>query len=210
MSGAPDGRDTPETGSQLGTLRRLRLYARKPADAFTITSSAERQRDALLVFALYFLVRLPVVLQRSAALGRLDKLDATSVALALAVGLVGGVLVSFVLMLAFGGFLHVLVNVILRAGRSLAEAVRMPVLCLAPQLLLVAEFPSLVLDFRGYETFLVFLALRVVVDVLSLRAFYWGLRTLFGLSPRAAAGVTLLPIAAMAILALPVLLATLR
>lgn len=40
----PEG---PETGSGLGAPRRLRLYARNPRDACTITSSEERRYNAL-------------------------------------------------------------------------------------------------------------------------------------------------------------------
>jgi hypothetical protein len=197
-------------GSQLGTLRRLRLYARKPSDAFAITSSEERRRDTTLVFFLYFLVKFPVLVQRSTVLERLDKLDATGIAMALALGLVGGIVLSFVLLALCGVLLHLLVNVVLGARRAAGEAVRLPALCLAPQLILVAEFPSLVFGFREYSTFLIFLVLRLVADVLSVRMFYWGLRTLLGLSRRTALTVTLLPIAVVLILALPYILAPLR
>jgi hypothetical protein len=74
----------------------------------------------------------------------------------------------------------------------------------------VAEFPSLLFDFRDYGTFLVFLVLRLVADVLSARMFYWGLRSLFSLSPRTALAVTVLPIAALLVLFLPYILAPLR
>ena len=130
--------------------------------------------------------------------------------MALGCGLVGGIVASFVLLALCGGLLHLLVNVALGARRAAGEAVRLPALCLAPQLILVAEFPSLVFGFREYSTFLIFLVLRLVADVLSVRMFYWGLRTLLGLSRRAALTVTLVPIAAVLILASPYILAPLR
>jgi hypothetical protein len=205
--GEPEG---PEAGSGLSALRRLRLYARNPRDAFAITSSEERRRDAILAFVLYFVVKTPVLLQRSAALKRFDKLDAQSYALGVLVGVLGGVVATLVLLVLVGFLLHLLVNVALGARGSAAEARRLPALCLAPQLILVAEFPSLLFDFRDYATFLVFLVLRLVADVLSARMFYWGLRSLFGLSPRTALNVTVLPIAALLVLFLPYILAPLR
>ncbi len=125
-------------------------------------------------------------------------------------GLLCGIVASLVLLAVIGFLLHLLVNVALGARGSAAEARRLPALCLAPQLILVAEFPTLVLDFRDYGTFLVFLVLRLVADVLSARMFYWGLRSQFGLSPRTALTVTVLPIAVLLVLFLPYILAPLR
>jgi hypothetical protein len=205
--GEPEG---AEAGSGLSTLRRLRLYARNPRDAFAITSSEERRRDAYLAFVLYFVVKTPVLLQRSAALKRFEKLDAASYALGVGLGVLCAVVSSLVVLAVIGHLLHLLVNVALAARGSAAEARRLPALCLAPQLILVAEFPSLVLDFRGEVTFLVFLGLRLAADVLSARMFYWGLRSLFGLSPRTALTLTVLPIAVLLVLFLPYILAPLR
>lgn len=210
MSGPRAEPEAAEAGSELSTLRRLRLYGRNPRDAFAITSSEERRRDAVLAFALYFVVKTPVLLQRSAALGRFEKLDAASYALGIAIGLVGGVVASLVVLAVAGLLLHLVVNVALGARRSAGDALRLPVLCLAPQLILAAELPSLVLGFRDYGTFLLFTVLRLVADVLSARMFYWGLRSLFGLSHARALAVTVLPIAALLVLFLPYILAPLR
>jgi hypothetical protein len=208
---APRGEaEGPDAGSGLTTWRRLRLYARNPRDAFAITSSEERRRDAYLAFALYFVVKTPVLLQRSAALKRFEKLDAASYALGVGMGVLCGVVASLVLLAVIGAVLHLLVNKVLGAGGSPAEARRLPALCLAPQLIMVAELPSLVLGFREYGTFLLFLVLRIVADVLSARMFYWGLRSLFGLSARTALGVTVLPIVVLLLLFLPYILAPLR
>jgi hypothetical protein len=202
--------EAPDSGSGLGLLRRFRLYARNPRDAFSITSSEERRQDARIAFVLYFVVKTPVLVQRAAALKRFDKLDLASQVLGVGLGLLCGMLASLVLLAVVGALLHWLVNVVLGARGSAAEARRLPALCLAPQLILVAEFPSLVLDFHGYGTFLAFLLLRLVADVLSARMFYWGLRSLFGLSPRAALTITVLPIVVLLLLFLPYILAPLR
>lgn len=209
-----DARASPEPGdvegSQLGTWRRLRHYIRRPQDAFRIVSSAERRRDALLVLVLYFVVRVPVVLQRSVALGRLDRLEAGERVLALGLGLGGGIVCGAASLLLAGLLLHLVVNGMLGAGQPRGEAVRLPTLCLAPQLILVAEFPSLLFDFRGYSTFLAFLVLRIAADVLSLRMFYWGLRLPLGLRPRQALAVTLAPVALVLLVTLATLPSLLR
>lgn len=208
---APRGETEGENaGSGLSALRRLRLYARNPRDAFAITSSDERRRDAILAFILYFVVKTPVLLQRSAALKRFETLDGQSYAMGIGMGLLCGIVSSLILLALIGVLLHLLVNVALGARGSAVEARRLPALCLAPQLILVAEFPSLLFDFRDYGTFLVFLVLRLVADVLSARMFFWGLRGLFGLSPRTALTVTVLPIAVLLSLFLPYILAPLR
>lgn len=207
MSGPRAEPEAPQAGSELSTLRRLKLYIRRPADAFTITSPTERRRDARLVFVLYFLVKLPVAAQRSVSQGRLDKLDPVSVVAAVALALVLGVVLSLLLLSLAGLALHVVVNVILRADRSRSEALWLPTLCLAPTLILVLEFPSLLLDFRAESTFLTFLILRIAALVLSARMFYWGLVKLFDLRPRAALAVTLLPMAALVLFTLPLILA---
>jgi hypothetical protein len=203
---APGG---SEEGSGLSAWRRLRLYGRNPRDAFAITSRAERRRDTWLAFALYFVVKAPVLLQRSAALKRHQNLDPASYVLGAAVGIVGGVVASLVVLALCGALLHLVVNVALGARRPAGDALRLPALCLAPQLILAAEFPTLVLDFHSYGTFLLFVVLRLVADVLSARMFYWGLRSLFGLSRRAALAMTVLPIAALLFLFMPYILAPL-
>lgn len=191
-----------EEESQLGTFRRIQLYARNPRDAFAITSSRERRVDARWVFGLYFVVKAPVLVQRAVALGQFERFNHAAAAAALGLGLAGGIVLSGITFLVAGAFLHLLLNVALRAGRSFGDAVRLPILALAPQLLLVTEYPSLILDFGREGTFLLFTVLRLVVDVLSFRAFYWGLRRLFGLSPMRASVVLLLCAAPIALLAL--------
>jgi hypothetical protein len=194
-----------EEDSQLGLFRRILLYARKPRDAFAITSIRERRVDAVWVFALYFAVKTPVLVQRAAALGRIEKLGVAASAVAIGLGLVGAVVLSLVAFTVLGAILHLVLNLALHAGRTFGDAVQLPVLSLAPQLLLVLEYPSLILDFRAFDTFALFALLRIVVDVLSWRAFYWGLRKLFGLSAARAMAVALVLAAPIALLTLAVI-----
>lgn len=201
----------PDSGSGLDTWRRLRLYARNPRDAFSITSVDERRRDAALALALYFVVRTPVLLQRNAALKRAETLDAVQYAAGLALGLLCGVLATLVLLAIGAALLHLVLDVAVEArGASRDETRRLLALCLAPQLVLVLEFPSLLLDFRGYGTFLSFLLLRLLADVLSARTFYWGLRTLFAVRPGPALALTVGPTAALLAVFAPVILSGLR
>jgi len=195
VSGTTPGTGATEEPSQLGTLRRLRLYIRNPRDAFSIVSRTEQRSDALLVLALYFVVRAPVVIQRSVALGQLDRLGAATWAGAVVAGVAGGVILGIVSLAVCCVLAHLVVNVALGAGRTFGTAARVTLLSLAPQLILVVEFPSLLLDFRGQPTFLAFLLLRLAAGVLSLRTFYWGLRTAFGLRRPSALVVTLVPAA---------------
>jgi hypothetical protein len=187
-----------EEESQLSTYRRIRLYIRNPKDAFSIISAREQRIDAVWIFVLYFLIKAPVLLQKYAAHGRLSQFTVGVWASVMAVAMMAGVVLTLLTALVFGLLLHLLVNVALRAGRSFAEAVRFLVLCMAPELLLVGEYPALILGFTEYETFLVFLALRLVAGVLVFRTFYWGLRKYFGLSRGWAAGVVAVPIAVTA------------
>lgn len=193
------------TGSGLKTWRRLRLYFQDPRDAFGITSVEERRNDAVLAFVLYFAVKLPVLLQRSAALGHktpsgLDYLIAIGLALLI------GVAMNLFWIGAGGAVVHLVVERVLGGRSSAAEAQRLLALCLTAQLVMVAELPTLAFGFREHGTFLAFTILRNVANVLSARSFYWGLRVLFGVSGRAALAFTVLPIVALLVLLLPYIL----
>lgn len=207
-----DSQPRPEkraTGSGLTTWRRLQLYIHNPRDAFAITSVEERRGDAVLAFVLYFAVKLPVLLQRSAALGHKTP-SGPDYAFAVGLGLLGGVVANLIWIGVAGLLLHLVVDKTLGGRGSVAEARRLLALCLAAQLIMVAELPTLVLGFREYSTFLVFTVLRNVANVLSARTFYWGLRILFNISARAALAVTVVPIVVLLLVFLPYILAPLK
>lgn len=120
---------TRATGSGLTTWRRLQLYIHNPRDAFGITTVDERQSDAILAFLLYFAVKLPILLQRSAALGHKTPSGA-NYALGVGLGLLGGVVANLIWIGVAGFLLHLIVNRALGGRGSLAEAQRLLALCL--------------------------------------------------------------------------------
>ncbi len=182
-----------QPSSQLGAYRRIRLMIRNPRDAFALLSASERKRDAVVVSCLYLVVRLPVVLQKMAAKGTLDPMETTSLVLSVMTGMLVSLVLGAALLLLLGLLLHGLLNFGFRCGRTLPDALTLPFLSLAPQLVLAVEFPSLLLNFHAQQTFLLFVFLRIIVDILSVRTFYWGLRVLFGLTKGKAVAFSWLP-----------------
>jgi hypothetical protein len=199
-----------EAESQLPTHRRIRLYIRNPRDAFSIVSPREQLIDASWVFVLSFAVKLPVVLQKHVAAGRQPDWGLAEWVVLGVAGLLLGVAATVVGILAGALVLHGLLNGMLRAGRSYGDAVRLLVLCMAPTLLLVLEYPTLLLAYTEQSTVLVFAVLRLVAGVLMFRTLYWGLRGLFGQTARVAIAVTLVPAGLLLLLGAALAAATLN
>jgi hypothetical protein len=183
-----------EEGSQLGIYQKIKLLIRNPREAFTLLSQAERRNDALVVFSLYFLVRFPVISQRLVIKGLTGDYDQANFAAYVIVGFVGGIVLTVLGLIIIGLFLDIILNRLLRAGRSLEDAITLVALSLTPQLLLMVEFPTLILHFDEHRTYSIFVILRLIVDVLSLRTFYWGLRSLFKLSTGKALSLVISPV----------------
>ena len=146
-----------------------------------------------------------MLIQRAAARGQIERFGVGTSAIVFGLALLVAIVLSLVLFVLVGALLHLLLNRVWHTGRTLGDAIRLPILSLAPQLLLVVEFPTLFLDFGAESTFVTFTVLRVVVDALSFRAFYWGLRRLFGVSARRALLVVLVLAAPIGLLALALL-----
>jgi hypothetical protein len=190
MSPAPgQGAQSSAEGSQLSTFRRIRLLYRKPRDAFALLSLEERKRDAVLVLLLCYAVRFPVILQRSYVKGHFNAEWVGGAALLIAIAAVGGLILLAARGFLMGYVLHLVVNVLLKARRPAAEALTIPFLSLAPQILLVLEFPMLVSSFREAETFQLFVLLRFVVTLLSIRCLFWGVRVMWSGKRAASVGV---------------------
>lgn len=180
-------------GSQLHWTKKLGLLIYNPRDVFQLLSKAERRRDAALVFVLYLLVRLPVVLQHTGATGPLLKDGLVSVIIITIAVLLGCILAGgFIYAMAW--VLHLLVNKSMKAGRTYEDMVTVMALSLAPQLLMLYEVPGLFLDFHDFETAWQALIMRLALDLLALRTFYWGLVIVFGLSKPKALAINALPI----------------
>jgi len=194
--------DSDTEDSQLNLLNRVKLLVQNPKDAFSLFSFKERRITALFIFFSYFLIKLPIILQRPYLEGKFDKLSGTSTLAYLAGGLIGGVLITLVLFLFTAWVIHLILNQWKHSGLCFEDAFNLLILSLAPQLLLVFELPFLLIDYQNTETLFSAMILRLVVDLLSLRVFYWGLRAFFNVSATKALFVVILPAVILAALLL--------
>ncbi len=90
--------------------------------------------------------------------------------------------------------MHLLMNKWKDAGLCFEDTFTLLLLSLAPQLLLIYELPFLIIDYENTDAYLSALILRLVVDLISFRTFYWGLRVLFNVSQTKAIAVISLPV----------------
>ncbi len=166
-------------GSQLNTYRRIMLLIRNPRDAFALFSAEEKLRDAKLIYVLYIAVRFPVIAQRVLVKGDTVSLLQDNPALLFMAGLAFGVFFAVAGLCFIGLIFHIIFNVILKAGRTFKDMLVVIALSMAPQILLVSEFPSLIMNFGSSDTYVAFLFLRLVVDVFVLRTLFFGVKSLF-------------------------------
>lgn len=166
-------------GSQLSTYRRIILLIRNPKDAFSLLSYQERQKDAKLVFIGYIIVRFPFLAQRYHVKGGLPFLQDTSFITFLVTVLILSAVVSFISIVIFAWILDVIINKMKKAGGQYSDMLVLVILCLAPQLLLVIEIPSVIMNFNSYESFMGFVIVRFVFTILTFRMLYWGIKSCF-------------------------------
>ena len=92
-----------------------------------------------------------------------------------------------------GFFLDLFLNVIGKCGRSLTDASELAFLSFGPQILRFIAWPIILLGFSSKGAFIAVLGLRLGLDFASVRSFYRGLRIIFGISPRNATLICLIP-----------------
>ncbi len=170
--------ETTANDSQLIWWRRYRLLMANPRDAFALLSRRERIQDSCFLFGIYFFVKAPVVVQNRIVLGKLQ-LDQW---LEMGLGLVFGIFATAILFLLIGGLIHLFANRLGGSGQLFSDALTLPCLSLAPQLILIWEIPFIFYGIDNFETLISVSGMRLVVLVMSLRTFYWGLRVQFQVS----------------------------
>jgi len=180
-------------GSQLSLWQRATLLIQNPRDAFSLFSSSERQSTAHIIFLLYFLVKLPIIMQKPALLGKLKSLEPLQSLLFIVSVLVAGMLLTILFLKLIALVMNFFINKGNSINYSTEDSYILLLLSLAPQLLLVYELPFLLADYKSPDTYLSALMLRLVVDLVSLRTFYWGLRILFNISKLRAIAIISLP-----------------
>ena len=180
--------------SELNLWRRITLLIQNPRDAFTLYSFAERRRTASLIFLLYCLIKLPIIMQKPALLGKFNDLENWQALLFILAILIAGMVLSILFLGLIALFMHLMLNKWKGAGLSFEDTYTLLLLSLAPQLLLAYELPFLMPDYNSAEAYLSALMLRLIVDLISFRSFYWGLRVLFNVSPSRAIAVISLPV----------------
>jgi len=191
--------------SQLSLFNRINLLIRNPKDAFSLFSFQERRSTALVIFFSYFLIKFPIVLQKPYIEGTFNDLTVSSTLSYVIGGLVGGVLVTLILFLITAWIIHFILNTWKKSGLCYEDALTLLILSLAPQIVLIFELPFLLLDYQQINTVFTVLVLRLVVDLLSLRVFYWGLRSEFNVTTTKAITVISLPAIILSILLITLL-----
>ncbi len=189
----PTNSDTQEEDSQLGLLDRIQLLIKNPQDAFALFSFKEKRTTSLVIFFSYFLIKFPIILQRPYLEGKFNDLSISSSLAYLLGGFIAGIVFTLALFLITAWIIHLLLNKWKKSGQCFEDAFTLLVLSLAPQLLLIFELPFLLTDYAEINGFFSVLILRLVVDLLSLRVFYWGLITHFKLTTSGALAVIALP-----------------
>lgn len=186
--------------SQLNLLSRIKLLLANPKDAFSLFSFEERRNTAIVIFFSYFLIKFPIVLQKPYIEGKFNDLSISSTLSYIVGGLLGGMLITLVLFLITAGVIHLILNTWKKAGLCFEDAFTLLVLSLAPQLLLIFELPFLLIDYQQVNTFFSVLIFRLVVDLISLRVFYWGLHSVFNVTAIKAMAVIAFPAIVISIL----------
>ncbi len=189
----PTNSDTHEEDSQLGLLDRIQLLIKNPQDAFALFSFKEKRTTSLVIFFSYFLIKFPIVLQRPYLEGKFNDLSISSSLAYLLGGFIAGIVFTLALFLITAWIIHLILNIWKKSGQCFEDAFTLLVLSLAPQLLLIFELPFLLTDYAEINSFFSVLILRLVVDLLSLRVFYWGLITHFKVMTSGALAVIVLP-----------------
>lgn len=180
-------------GSQLGLIKRIDLLIRNPKDAFSLFNAIERRNTAWFVFCAYFLIKFPAVVQKPYLQGRFDEKSLSDALVFLSSGLALGLLLSLLFLLLMAWACHWIVNFRKKPGRPFEDAFNLLLLSLAPQLLLIYELPLLFFDYDSAETYATVLAIRLFIDLLSLKTFFWGLIAMFNVNRNKALAVVFLP-----------------
>jgi hypothetical protein len=177
-SASGQGSKTIANDSQLVWWRRYRLLIINPRDAFALLSNRERIQDACCLFGIYFFVKVPVVVQNRVALGKLQPEQWLETGL----GFVFGIIATAIFFLFIGALIHLLANRPGGSGQVFSDALALPALSLAPQLMLIWEVPFILYGIDDFETLVSVSGMRLIALVMSLRTFYWGLRVQFQVS----------------------------
>lgn len=179
--------------SQLSLFDRIKLLISNPKDAFSLFSFMERRTTALVIFFSYFLIKFPIILQKPSIEGTFNDLSITSTLSYIVGGFLGGILLTLVLFLLTAWVIHLILNIWKKAGLCFEDALTLLILSLSPQLILIFELPFLLAYYQETNTFFNALLLRLVVDLISLRVFYWGLCSVFNVTAIKAKAVISLP-----------------
>ena len=180
--------------SQLGLWRRISLLIQNPRDAFSLYSFTERRSTAWVIFLLYFLIKFPIIIQKPALLGKFNDLEHWQTVLFIVAILIAGMILTVIFLGLIAFLMHLFMNKWKDAGLCFEDTFTLLLLSLAPQLLLIYELPFLITDYENTDAYLSALILRIVVDLISFRTFYWGLRVLFNVSQTKAIAVIFLPV----------------
>lgn len=179
--------------SQLSLPKRLYLLIYKPNQAFSLFSRIEKKATAWIIFLAYFIIKLPVVIQRPYLEGNLQKYDSVELAMLLFAALLLGMLAT----LLFFSILAFVIKPLLRSAETNESGVKEILLVfwlsLAPQLVLIFEWPLLAVNYDNAETWVSVIILRLVLSLFSLRTLYWGMRIDFQASALRAGSIIALP-----------------
>ncbi len=188
--------------SQLSLPKRLYLLIYKPNQAFSLFSRIEKKATAWIIFLAYFIIKLPVVIQRPYLEGNLQKYDSVELAMLLFAALLLGMLAT----LLFFSILAFVIKPLLRSAETNESGVKEILLVfwlsLAPQLVLIFEWPLLAVNYDNAETWVSVIILRLVLSLFSLRTLYWGMRIDFQASALRAGSIIALPAGVVTILLL--------
>ncbi len=188
--------------SQLSLPKRLYLLIYKPNQAFSLFSRIEKKATAWIIFLAYFIIKLPVVIQRPYLEGNLQKYDSVELAMLLFAALLLGMLAT----LLFFSILAFVIKPLLRSAETNESGVKEILLVfwlsLAPQLVLIFEWPLLAVNYDNAETWVSVIILRLVLSLFSLRTLYWGMRIDFQASALRAGSIIALPAGVVMILLL--------
>lgn len=154
------------------------LLIRNPKDAFSLLSTQEKQKDAIGIFLFYIFIRFPFLAQRYYVKNDLPFIRDMPFSVFLSLIFLLSAIVAFISILFFAGILHVIINKIKRTGSAYSDMLILVILCLTPQLLLIIEIPSLIMNFNSYESFTGFVLLRFFYTILSFRILYWGTKSM--------------------------------
>ena len=172
----------PKKASGTGLFKLIWILILRPKAAFEIMSAKERSKLALICYLLYFIAKMPFLINGQIADGTFAQypLDEKIILMALAFSMI--FIVNGAVWIFFGLFLHLITSMVLKADRTGKDAVALVFMALAPKLLMFAEWPFIFYKFGEYESHLTFLFFNIGLSILSVRIFYSGLRNLFGLS----------------------------